>query len=62
MTTKRRDGPTPSGGAYSIAFFADDNGNEADESVATQCIFTEYGPQDQFVHESVGPILRGEGT
>ncbi len=60
MTIKRHDEPTPSGGVYSIAFFADENGNEADESVATQCIFTEYGEDDQMIHESVGPILRGE--
>ncbi len=56
MTIKRHDGPTASGGVYAVAFYTDENGNEADESGATQCIVTEYGHDDQLLAETVSVI------
>ena len=42
MTSERRDGSTPNGGAYSIALWLDDDGNETEKANATRVIISEY--------------------
>ncbi len=45
MTTvavERIEGPTPSGGAYALAFFCEDNQLEAERMEATKVVVTEF--------------------
>lgn len=57
-TSERIDEPTPNGGAYSIAYFRDGNGNPTDKENAASveineytadghCIFTTYATLGQ---------------
>jgi hypothetical protein len=42
MTSKRFDGPTPNGGAYSIAVWIDRRGNAVTKEEAVEVAITEY--------------------
>lgn len=52
--SERAEGPTPNGGAYSMAFYYDDNGNPAPKSEATRCNIIEFDENDNFVNETMG--------
>ena len=52
MTTEQRDGPTPAGGAYSVAFYHDGHGNERDRDEATHVSIVEYDAEGR----RLGPL------
>lgn len=41
-TSERRDGPTPNGGAYSIAYYRDASGKPATKDKAVEIEIVEY--------------------
>ena len=41
---------TPNGGDYSIVYYFDDNGEDCDKSVATNCLCVEYDMNGETVH------------
>lgn len=54
MATKRVDGPTPNGGAYSIAYYQDAKGNDADVDKATNMLIVEYSSDGQVIRNTYG--------
>ena len=56
MTSERRDGPTPAGGAYSEAVYMDDHGELCEKEVATQVWITEYDADGKWLGETVGNL------
>lgn len=50
----RTDGPTPSGGDYSEIYYFDDDGNEVDETVATNCTIRECLRDGTLLNEIFG--------
>ncbi len=46
-TSERREGPTPRGGAYSIAYWQDGNGNPTTKDKAKAVEIAEFDLQDQ---------------
>ncbi len=55
-TSKRTEGPTPMGGAWSIAEFMDDEDLPARRSIATRVRITEYALDGSVLHTTVGRI------
>ena len=53
MATKRVDEPTPNGGAYSIGFYQDSNGNDATEEDATVFVVNEYDKDDNVIASTI---------
>ena len=53
-TYKRCNGPTPSGGAYSDIYYFNDNGESADEAVATKCVIRECAADGSLLCETWG--------
>ena len=51
-TQERSDNPTPNGGAYSIAFFLDDDGEPTSKADSTQWLIVEYDEEDKPVHRT----------
>jgi hypothetical protein len=54
MTSERTDGPTPAGGAYSVAVYLDDDGREVEPSAATRVLVTEYDADGGWLAETIG--------
>lgn len=54
MTKVRVNGPTPSGGKYSIGTYMDCNHNEVDEDEADIIMIGEYDENDNMINEVVG--------
>jgi hypothetical protein len=57
-TRERRDGPTPNGGVYSIAYYMDASGNPVPKSRATQMKIEEYDRKGNSIHRTYGSIGR----
>lgn len=55
---ERREGPTPAGGANSVAVFMDDSGQVVDEDKATQVVITEYTTSGERLRETWAHIIR----
>ena len=56
MTSERRDGPTPAGGAYSVAVWMDERGEVAAKDAATHCVVTEYTAEGKWLAETVAVL------
>ena len=57
-TSERREGPTPAGGAYSIAHWFDADGTPCPRELATEVEIIEYDAQDAQVFRTYGEIHR----
>jgi hypothetical protein len=55
-SSERRDGPTPAGGAYSVANFRDTEGNPCPKSEARQVEIIEYRPDGTEIQRTYGTI------
>lgn len=55
---ERRDGPTPSGGAYSIASYFDADGNAVQKADAVNVSIVEYAADGAQIAETSGTIRR----
>ncbi len=55
-TSREHVGPTPSGGTKSVGYFMDDNGNPADEKVATRILITEYDSSGKVIQRTYGEL------
>ena len=53
-TSERRDGKTPSGGAYSIIFYLDKDRNAVDKELAEVYMICEYDKNDELIFETIG--------
>jgi hypothetical protein len=58
VTSERREGPTPNGGAYSEIIYLDDNMNLVDKTEATQAEILEYNDANQVIQRTYGRINR----
>lgn len=56
MTSERRDGPTPNGGAYSVAVWMNDRGELVAKDAATQVYITEYAADGTWLAETIGRL------
>lgn len=54
ITEERSNGPTPHGGAYSIAYYRDAAGNPASKEVAAQVEIVEYDSRDNVIWRTYG--------
>ena len=50
------EGPTPHGGAYSIAYYQDERGEAADKVVAVKVEIVEFDAQDRPVWRTYGDL------
>ena len=57
-TSKTVEGETPNGGVRSTAFYQDDEGNPADQSVATRVEYIEYDAEGKEVMRTYGTTGR----
>lgn len=48
-TQERNDGPTPSGGAYSVAYWQDEQGAPCEKDKAVACEVVEYDAKDKAI-------------
>ena len=48
-SSERKDGPTPNGGAYSIVYFQDEQGNPVEKEQATKMEAVEFDAADNQV-------------
>ena len=55
-TSQRREGPTPNGGTYSIAYFRDENGNPTTKDQARIVEIIEYNAKGEVIHSTIGYI------
>lgn len=55
-TVQRIDETTPSGGDYSEIVYMNDNGDVADETVATKCVIRECTADGSLVYETFGTL------
>jgi len=53
-TSERREGPTPNGGAYSIAYFRDERGVPTTKDRARSVEIIEYGVEGEAIHSTIG--------
>lgn len=53
-TSERREGPTPNGGAYSIAYYRDESGNATMKNQARMVEIVEYNEQGKAIHSTIG--------
>lgn len=51
-TVERREGPTPNGGAYSVAYFYDDARKGVPKDEATGMEIVEFDAQDREIHRT----------
>lgn len=54
ITQERADGSTPNGGAYSIVYYQDDDGQPADKTKATRVEIVEYDSRDNDIGRTYG--------
>jgi hypothetical protein len=54
ITSERRDGPTPAGGAYSVMYYLDMQHNAVDKEAATVLRICEYDEQGKLLFETLG--------
>lgn len=47
---------TPNGGAYSVIYFFDDEGNSVDEKEATRCVIRECDKDGNLLNEIWGTV------
>jgi hypothetical protein len=59
VSSERGDGPTPNGGAYSIASFFDADGQPCAKDDAVTVVIGEYDSADKMICETVGSVTRG---
>lgn len=52
--TKRINGPTPNGGAYSEIYYFNDSGDSVDEKAATKCVIRECTEDGDLIQETWG--------
>ena len=50
----RIDEPTPNGGAYSIAYYFNDQGEMVDKTLATKIIIKEFSADDKLIYTTHG--------
>lgn len=50
----RDDNPTPNGGAYSLGFYTNENGDDCSIEEATMIHIHEYTENDEFICETIG--------
>jgi len=55
-TEQRIDKPTPNGGAYSIAYFRDANGNPTTKDKAVSVEICEFSADDECIATTYGEI------
>ena len=55
-TCETRPGPTPNGGAYSVASYLDANGNPAPRNAATRVEIVEYDENDTAISTTYGNL------
>jgi hypothetical protein len=53
---ERHEGPTPSGGAYSIASYLDADGNPAAKADAARVLIAEFDANGEQIAETVGTL------
>ena len=56
VTSERREGPTPNGGTYSIAYYRDENGNPTTKGQARIVEIIEYDAKGEAIHSTIGYI------
>jgi hypothetical protein len=56
LTEERIDGPTPQGGAYSIAYYRDENGELIDKAVASRVEIVEYDSRGNMIWRTYGTL------
>ncbi len=56
MKYERINEPTPSGGAYSVARFYDQDGNLVEKADAYKVVITEYTKDDKWIFDTIGYI------
>ena len=54
ILSKRIDGPTPNGGAYSIGYYFNDDDMAVDEKIATKIVIKEYTAASQIIKTTYG--------
>ena len=57
MTAERREGLTPSGGAYAVAFYSDERGVSVEKERATRVTITEYDEDGERIAETHGDLV-----
>lgn len=55
-TFERRNKPTPHGGAYSVAYYLDGNGNPTPKSKAVKVTIEEYDKKGNSIWRTYGTI------
>lgn len=55
-TSERKDGPTPNGGAYSIAYFQNEKGEATTKDKATRMEIVEFSKAGIELHRTYGDI------
>jgi hypothetical protein len=56
MTEERKEGPTPHGGAYSIAYYQNERGEAAPKAAAVKVEIVEFDAQDQPIWRTYGDL------
>jgi hypothetical protein len=56
--TEIKIGPTPSGGAYMVAYFSDDTGNPVEKEQATQVEIHEFDEAGKNIQRTYGRVGR----
>ena len=56
ITSERRDGPTPNGGAYSIVYYLDDGGNPAGKDEASSTEIAEFDSEGNEIFRTYGNL------
>jgi hypothetical protein len=59
QTEERKDGPTPNGGVYSIAFFRDEAWNPVAKEEATQVEICEFDQAGECIFRTYVDLPRG---
>lgn len=54
--SRRKDGPTPNGGTYSVVYFLDDSGELVDEAEATNVELVEFDAEGSQVFRTYGQL------
>jgi hypothetical protein len=54
ITSEKKDGPTPNGGAYSIGYYMNDEGMNVPKDEATQIIIKEYSADGIIIQTTHG--------
>jgi hypothetical protein len=54
--SERKDGKTPNGGDYSVAYYLDGSGNPVDKSKAKQMRIIEYTKDGKAIYSTYGEL------